>query len=256
MSSDSRVAVFGCGPAGLIAAQTLEMMGVGKNLIDIFSWSLEPSPIGGAQFLHLPLLDPAEPADAMIRFEKLGDRHLYASKVYGDPWVKTSWQQYPEEQVPAWNLKRVYEQLWELWHERMIEEEVNRSNVEHFRNTYWRIFSTIPPSEYCNGPHRFPRTRIKLAKDDSVKGDNVVRYSGRKEDKWYRESRIFGEGWREYGGHVELATNAWHVQGIKPMGTDCDCERPWLCRVGRFGCWDKVFLLHHVPDQVVMGLIR
>jgi hypothetical protein len=251
-SEASRIAILGCGPAALLTAHTLTTMGCEQDNINIYSFQKNKSPIGGAQFLHAPLND-WEPADAMIEFERLGKPQVYAEKVYGRRSMPTSWSDYEMGKVPAWNLERIYSTLWERWEEHIGVLHVTPTTIDAFRN-YWRTFSTIPPQEYCSKHHRHTEARIKISFDDDVEGENVVRYSGEPRHAWYRESRIFGHGFREYGADTKLKSNEWHVEGKKPLNNECTCS-PWVIRIGRFGLWDRKVLLHHVPDQVVRGVL-
>lgn len=264
-----RAAVLGYGPAGLIAAKTLvdeghevEVLGAGGKSV-----------IGGAQYLHAPILNSehvTEP-EGYIEFVKIGDRDGYAGKIYPNVDVDVSWDHY-EGRVPAWALGPVYDVLWNHFADNLIHDEFNGVSLGGLVNTerYEIIFSSIPAHALCMHPfHDFPRVNIALTPWSPIKGvNNVVLYSGRAEDVWYRTSTIFGECWSEFGGaQIETAVYANIVadlqddhpeeyqvhHGYKPLGTNCDCH-PEVVRIGRFGLWDRQVLLHHVPDQVRAAL--
>lgn len=267
------VAVLGYGPAGLIAAKVLMDEGHDVEVIGAGGKSI----IGGAQYLHENVMNPHNTKpEGYIDFLKMGRRDLYAQKVYGDQSVDVSWDHY-SGCVEAWALRPVYDQLWEFFADKLIHDTFNGISLGGLVNTerYEMIFSSIPASALCLFPshHTFPRVNIALVPYSPVNDlQNVVLYSGRGCDPWYRTSCIFGEPWTEFGAaQVERLGQATYVfddtfedaedgahqypvhRGFKPMGTDCDCH-PEVVRIGRFGLWDRQILLHHVPAQVRAAL--
>jgi hypothetical protein len=264
--------IIGCGPAGLIAARTLEQNGVGTDQIHIISKSAEKSTIGGAQFLHRPVIGESDP-DAQLSICKLGDGVGYARKVYGEGAVATSFDRIGlagGKNVSAWSLQSAYEQLWDDYAPDIHELSVNAEGMEEILNSgEWdEIICTIPPTEYCNNNnHFFKSVRILIGIDpiDEFPFDNAILYSGREEDSWYRMSSIFSNQSIELGsaGNVldyeglrkvaEKYIFSKIVRGLKPIETNCDCgygHSTKLLRVGRFGMWDRQRLLHQVPAQV------
>lgn len=261
-----KVAILGFGPAGLIAAHTLAQESRQME-IDIFGDTKQgKSPVGGAQYLHAPLDDRDEP-DGEIDFVKLGEAEGYRHKIYPGYETTTSWESY-EGIVPAWSLRKVYDKLWDVWGSQIQHRVFDGMDLVALldANSYDLVFSSIPLPAICMAPnsHGFPKVDIKISKGSPLDMDNVVMYSGREEDLWYRTSRIFGEGWTEFG--ILNSTDALRVvgmdhldhthpilHGVKPLGSDCICF-PQVHRIGRFGNWDRKLLLHHVPDQVRAAL--
>lgn len=263
-----KVAILGFGPAGLIAAHTL--LQESRQLeIDIFGdTKTGKSKIGGAQYLHAPLDDRDEP-DGEIDFVKLGEEEGYRSKIYPQGTTLTSWQNY-DGIVPAWSLGKVYDKLWQTWGPNIQHRVFNGMDLVAMLEAtkYDLVFSSIPLPALCVAPesHGFPKVDIRLAQWTPLGNeiDNLVMYSGRECDTWYRTSRIFGEGWAEFGskaGEALVYDPCWMgkpkavplLHGVKPLGTDCCCF-PHVHRIGRFGTWDRKLLLHHVPDQVRAAL--
>lgn len=261
-----RAAVLGYGPAGLIAAKTLVDEGVDVDVIG----AGEKSVIGGAQYLHAPVLNAEHVTDpeGMIEFVKIGDRDGYAQKIYPEANVDVSWDHYEGSQ-PAWALGPVYDILWKHFEHKLIHDTFNGLSLSMLLETgkYDIVFNSIPAHALCLHPssHGFPKVRIRLAQFSPVGVENVVLYSGREGDSWYRTSCIFGEKWTEFG--LKAAAGAEYNMaidreegeaievrsGFKPLGTTCDCH-PDIVRIGRFGLWDRKVLLHHVPEQVHAAL--
>lgn len=265
-----KIAILGYGPAGLIAAKTL--YDEGHTDLDIIGAGPK-SVIGGAQYLHEPVLNQHQEPEGEITFVKIGGREGYADKVYGDADVSTSWDHY-EGVVPAWGLLPAYDVLWDHFADNLIHDTLNGLSLSMLNETgmYDLVLSSIPSHGLClrPGEHTFPRAKIVLAPVSPVHMSNVVVYSGREEDAWYRTSNIFGEAWSEF--NVALSSKAQYFDsaltgrdeegeqvlvqhGFKPLGTDCDCH-PNVVRIGRFGLWDRKVLLHHVPYQVRAALAK
>lgn len=246
-----KAAVLGYGPAGLIAAKTLVDEGIDVDVIGAGGKSV----IGGAQYLHEPILNAehvTEP-EGHIEFVKIGDRDGYAEKIYPDASFQVSWDNY-EGCQPAWALGPVYDILWGYFQDRLIHDTLEGMSLVKLHQTgkYDIIFSSIPAHALCLGIHAFPRVSIKLVPWSPIEDlNNVVMYSGRESETWYRTSVIFGEAWSEYGGAATARTES--RLGFKPLGTNCDCH-PYVVRIGRFGLWDRKILLHHVPHQVRAAL--
>jgi hypothetical protein len=260
-----KIAVLGYGPAGLIAAKTL--VDAGHTDVDIIGAGPK-SLIGGAQYLHEPILNPHQDPEGEITFLKIGTGQGYAKKVYDQGDTETSWEHY-EGVVPAWALLPAYDVLWNFFVDGLINDTLNGLSLSMLMETgkYDLVFSSIPLHSLCLSPssHSFPRAKIVLAPFSPVHMSNVVVYSGREEDSWYRTSSIFGESWTEF--NAALASKAEYMDdrglgeqefvpiqhGFKPMPTNCDCH-PDVVRIGRFGLWDRKILLHHVPQQVQVAL--
>lgn len=259
-----KAAVLGYGPAGLIAAKTLVDERIDVDVIGAGGKSV----IGGAQYLHAPILDErvTEP-EGQIEFLKMGDRDGYAKKIYPQTEVSVSWDNYEGAQ-DAWALGPVYDILWAHFEDLLVHDTLDGLSLAALVDTgkYDIVFNSIPAHALCvAGGHGFPKVPIKLIPWSPLSLENVVLYSGRERDAWYRTSCIFGERWTEFGGFTEGARYfddedcddvprlAEPVRGFKPLGTNCDCH-PDVVRIGRFGLWDRQILLHHVPDQVRTGL--
>lgn len=232
-----QVIVLGAGPSGLLAAHAVALAGREPVIFTAPLPTGEPakSRIGGATYLHSPIPDITGPdPDATVKFRKIGTGAGYAQKVYGNPEAGTSWDKFHGEQ-PAWDLHRVYDELWTRYVGNMIPMSVARKDVLDFIELHPVVISSIPPLNYCGGHHQFPRRPIWV-EDESDAADNEILYdglpyAGLTVSSRYRTSNLFGRGSTEYAKPVPLA---W--PGFKVLATDCDCC-PEVMRVGRFGKW-------------------
>jgi hypothetical protein len=264
MSIEKRAIILGCGPAALLAAHQLNRdHGFANVNIEFKTLHKEPSPIGGAQYLHLPMLDEDAPPDALIEFIKVGKPDVYAEKVYGSPHVPTSWGEYGNVQK-AWRLQANYTTLFSRFRH-MIEGgwRATPTSVEQLLaeepDAETLILSSVPASHLCKRPdlHDFPRANILIRKEEPsfLPTDNVVIYNGKTEDKWYRACKLFGECWTEYSHYDAPAGKPGYITGFKPLGTACNCF-PEIHRIGRFGTWDRKVLLTDVTGQVDEAVLR
>lgn len=256
---EKKAIILGCGPAALLAAHELNRShGYANVNISFKTLYLEPSPIGGAQYLHLPMLDEDAPPDALIEFIKIGTPEGYAEKVYGSPHVPTSWTEYGGVQK-AWRLQSNYTTLFRRFRHqiyggwRATATSVEELIYSHETDSLPLILSSVPAKCLCKRPdlHDFPRANILIHKEapDFLSTDNVVMYSGRPEEKWYRACKLFGQCWTEYSHDAAPADPKGYITGFKPLGTACNCF-PGIHRIGRFGTWDRKVLLTDVPTQV------
>lgn len=248
------VAILGCGPAGLMAAQAAEACGYEPI---IFS-KLEKSKLGGAQFLHMSIADinDARP-DAFITYRTIGDAESYQRKVYGDssvPFVSFSGIWDGKEQ-PAWNLVKTYTRLWEKFIDHIHPTSIDTSFVEGLVNnkqTFRHIFSTVPIISLCaaragllNEVHHFTSQEILIHTDPYIEDieDNTIIYNGDPDRSWYRASRIFGVNGCEWSTNGTRPLVAPLITDHKPISTTCTCW-PDVVRLGRRGTWRKGILTH------------
>src|SRR5262245_30082364 len=146
------VAILGCGPAGLFAAQALTLHGIQPAIISQKQKSL----IYGAQYLHkrIPGLTPVAPQSYITTYY-LGDPTLYARRVYGVDSAPTSW---PAETDGApvgkaiWNLRAAYDWAWKTFESRIVDQMLDYRDVRDFELQFDLVISTIPLWRICAKP--------------------------------------------------------------------------------------------------------
>lgn len=250
------LAILGCGPAGLLAAHAAVRQGCRPTIFSV----KKKSPHGGAQYLHKPIpgLTDMDP-DMILRYVKVGTAEGYASKVYGDPTVPVSWDRFQEGQVPAWDMGKVYDQLWDEYENLIVDRHLDPAAAEQIMAGFGQVMNTIPLHALCRFEtgHTFHKQDILLSDTAQVKMKNVIVYNGQPTERWYRTSCIGDTEWTEYavhgeaeyGGLTSLAGS--HAElGYKPTHTDCDCH-PGMHRLGRFGKWQRTVLSHEAYDEAV-----
>lgn len=256
------IAIFGVGPAGLMAAHAVGLAG---RPVALFSMpgeggAITKSKLGGAQFLHDPLpgINDEDEPDANIIYECYGTVDGYRKKVYGDdptiPFVSMEKVTHGKTQ-PAWNLQRTYDALWELLSaERANGVSINPMWIEEVIDKEWfdAIISTVPAPSICRAHagllgehHLFVSQEISIANECIWEGipDNRIVYNGDPEYSWYRCSRLFGQGSTEWSNIEPMTSELVRVR--KPIRTTCDCYEGIITRVGRYGAWTKGLLTHH-----------
>lgn len=256
------VLILGCGPAGLLAAHAIEQLGGRPHIISLKA----KSRLSGAQYLHKPISGLTGDPHGLIRTYKYGTKEGYAKKVYGDPSAPCSW----DDQVAgreAWDLRRVYDELWDRYQNRIQDAAVSMSDLSAFQAAWRLVLNTIPAMKCCyqrdltrapNGVHEFDwETMWTLDYASPDVADNTVLYSGDPANFWYRASRVFGHASTEFtdfsqpssgtdlynDGRERIKGVIYPHKGIKVKGTNCDCF-PGIKRIGRFGTWQKGYLVH------------
>jgi hypothetical protein len=249
----SRVAILGCGPAGLLAALAVERAGYEPV---IYSLKVK-SPMPGAIFLHEPIPGATSPVpDTEIHFLKKGTSAGYGAKVYGDTGAPTSWHAYEEGPRVGWNLVAAYDLLWERFYDRVKHQTITPGFITRLlggqigKQKPAMVMSTIPaPAICCEERHSFISKPIWIRTEhlkDSGGIPNRVVYSGEPTDAWYRYSMLFGQESWEFGYCVPKAS-----RGVKPLRTDCDCWKDSVIRLGRFGKWERGVLVHHAYEEAL-----
>lgn len=251
MSKKPLVAIFGCGPSGLLAAHACYLWQVP---FVIFSRK-QKSTLGGAQFSHrmIPGITDPDP-EVMLTYEVVGDADTYHRKVYGSERVPfVSFANVEDgQQVPAWNLIRMYDRLWERYEANIVNINLDWLQMEKFYTAFDLVITSVPAPILCqatvdmNVPHTFKQQTVRISNEalDPNLPDNVIRYDGSEDHSYYRMSRIFGVGSTEWGAGTPTPPIPNLKTVNKPIGTNCDCH-PLALRVGRFGTWDKGQLTFH-----------
>lgn len=265
-----RVAVLGCGPAGMFAAHAAVE---GEAQVNIFS-KARKSYMRGAQYLHRPIPglsgDPFE-----VEYQLKGSVDGYRDKVYGDMGdILVS----PETLVgvsKAWDIREAYDAAWELYGHKVTDVDFGTmgdpgSFFRNLSNNYDLVVSTIPAPLLCQRKtaHKFRAQHVWVTENikslgefeysphDDTLADNLVVCSGDPDDWWYRQSRIHGWENTEYPlDHKPRETGQFKVHDVtKPLSHDCDCH-PEFARAGRYGVWKKGVLSHEAYYDTARAIV-
>lgn len=245
------VAILGCGPSGLLAAYAADMAGVPFVIMS----QKRKSRLGGAQYSHIPIpgITDNDP-DVKLTYQVRGTAEQYQRKVYGDQRVPfVSFDKVENGKiVPAWNLPKIYDELWRMYEPRIVDMTINPLLAMRVtQGPFDAAFSTVPLPAICLSTvdmsigHVFRSQPIVIANDtlDPNLEDNTILYDGTREHSYYRMSKIFGVGSTEWGAGSPTPPIST-VTVTKPIWTNCDCH-PAINRIGRFGSWEKGQLTFH-----------
>lgn len=253
-----RVAILGCGPAGLFAAHAATVAG---HDVRIFSVKRK-SHMFGAQYLHMwiPGLTNTAP-DYRILYLLNGTEAGYAQKVYGDVPPDFVSPAQLEGEHHAWDIRRAYDTAWDFYADLITDvSKFNAATLYHSLlsgDLTWAnlIISTIPAPDICrNRPlHEFASREIWAVGDApelgvecpvTVMSDAVV-CDGTRDVGWYRASNIGGFRTAEWpGDRKPPIENVARV--TKVVRSNCNCwQAEGFWRTGRYGAWDKKLLTHH-----------
>jgi hypothetical protein len=266
-----KVAILGCGPAGLLAAHAASLCG---HSAVIFS-KKQKSPMEGAQYMHVEIPDIHTPPPATIEYMLMGSINTYRQKVYGsgDPDITVSPEQYLGSHK-CWDLRATYARLWERWERRVVNMRITQETLAKLTDSYELVISTIPANVLCIDPREHKFNYVPVWIDNTWSGPtpaeapyghgirgNYVFCNGLAVDDddidhtgWYRTSHIYGHMNTEWAqekyvpaGRSVPPAHVWRVR--KPIDTDCDCWRG-IIKVGRYGLWQKGVLTHHAYQHV------
>jgi hypothetical protein len=254
-----RVAILGCGPAGLMAAHAANIAGATRVFIHS---KRRKSQMYGAQYLHSPIPGMTDVAPVTVKYHLRGSIEDYRFKVYGHTWEgDVSPEDYIGEH-DAWNIRRTYDNLWERYGDMTLNTQISPGWMENFMDYEGKaldvVICSIPKSAICKMGHNF-RSQHIWAMGDAPEGgqfvndvvlvpNNTVICDGSKTTPYYRASRVFGYATVEWPFGVGPVDGASLVE--KPLDNNCDCW-PGVTFVGRYGTWQKDVLSHTAYQDVL-----
>jgi hypothetical protein len=239
-----KVAILGCGPAGLLAAHAAAVV---EHDVHIFSRRMK-SPLPGAQYLHgpIPLITPSTPED-VVTYAFSGSYDDYRKKVYGEREARLPVSPATLDPThPAWDLRRAYDILWKLYGSSIQDTEIGPQWLSDTLKSgaYDKVFSTIPLPKLCaDDGHSFTVCPVWVAQYTVGVPAMTVQCNGNKEPSWYRAANIFGEQTVEWPEQSRPPIQVHRVE--KPIRTSCTCW-PNVVRLGRYGEFTKGVLTHDV----------
>lgn len=254
-----RVAILGCGPAGLMAAHAAVRM---NAEVKVFSRKRK-SQLFGAQYLHQPIPGVTDrDNNRVIEYRLRGSHDDYRRKVYGPTWDGTVSPEDLEEMHMAWDIRGTYNALWNLYNGLIENVDVDPAGVRFIKNGLAQtdlLVNTIPLASLCHMGHDFKFTQVVAAGDAPELGINIGRMfqcppntvicNGEDSPSWYRISNIFGRTTVEWPQEIRPPVlSASPV--IKPTSHNCDCWPDMLC-VGRYGSWSKGVLSHTAYNKTI-----
>lgn len=255
-----RVIVFGCGPAGLLAAYAAERE-FGAKIIIISN--KQKSQLYGCQYLHaaIPGLDlNAE----MVQYTLNGSAETYRKKVYGSlrPPASVSPQLYEGSSL-AWDIRQMYDILWERFEESIIDNRINPQEVISILDWFSAdaAISSIPLPSICQMGEQHTFSSVPVwAMGDSPEREVpmplrpfTVTCDGTRDVGWYRTANVFGYKTVEWPGTLRKVPFSGVAKVNKPLISNCDCLASVL-RVGRFGRWQKGVLVHETYEATLAYL--
>lgn len=256
----TRVAVLGCGPAGLVAAHAAFETGAD---VSIFSNKVK-SKLYGAQYLHAPIPGVEAGDSVKIDYQLVGSIEQYRRKVYGDGYIGSVSPGSLPPGHAAWDIRYTYAQLWNMYHGAVEPTFIDQFWLGSHIREYDIIFSTIPGIYICEKPHAFHSRSIwafgeapdigrTIDREVYTLKEGMVICNGEYQPFWYRASLIFGHATIEWPGNMSKPLHG-AARVTKPLSTDCNCW-PDVVRLGRYGKWKKGELVHEVYGETQACLI-
>jgi hypothetical protein len=213
--------------------------------------------------LHAPIPGYEYVVHTTVGYHLIGTADEYRLKVYGKKWKgKVSPEDFVGEHE-AWDIRATYLELWADLHTNRNVEFVKVPEIKHglmpdaiFQFEPRIIISTIPAPKLCdNSEHKFIHHTIYAngsTKPGTESVDTIV-CDGTRANAWYRNACVFGFRTTEWSHRPTNGDMTVTVK--KPLTTDCDCC-PAVYRIGRYGKWQKSYLVHQVYPEVTELLSR
>lgn len=247
-----KVAVIGCGPAGLAAAHAAAGL---VDEVDIYA-PKRKTPQRGPIMLHRPIpgINNTDP-DGYVRQIVIGGSILdYRYRLYGDVNIAINGDVL-EEGFHTWRVPTAYDIMWDKYVSRIINKTLTPDEVDDLVGRYDLVVSTAPAPSLCRagGWHEFRSVEIALVLEASYPNQppNTVIYNAREDIPWVRSSRIFDAEVTEYMPHA-APPGALTIH--KPLSTDCVCH-PRVLRTGRMGKWHNETWIDHAYYETRTALV-
>jgi hypothetical protein len=271
-----KIAILGCGPAGLLIAHAARLSG---HQPIIFS-KKQISPMRGAQYQHVPIPGLPQLKPQLLRYTLLGSMNAYRERVYGarDPDIRVSPEDFDGVQK-IWDLRHTYRLLWNSLHASIIDRRVSSHLISNLLGAFDHVFSTIPapllcelqniPGEIAVRDHDFKFVNAwidscwqgPLPGEDDLWRDvqhlvvcNGLPLNNYRNINWYRTSHIFNNvntEWSTLDGMPDNYKVPGKLASIrKPVSNTCTCW-PTVIRAGRYGSWTKGVLTHNAFQEAM-----
>jgi hypothetical protein len=231
-----KVAVIGCGPAGLAAAHAA--VGLGAD-VRVFAPRIKTTQRGPLLIQRaIPGINTSHP-DGTVHQKVIGGSILdYRYKLYGDVNIGINGD-ILKPYYHAWRHREAYDRLWALYQDLIVPVMVLPHVLASMHEEYDLVVSTANAAHMCREDHvgeqshKFSYATVYVTNGPSYPGqpDNTILFNAGLEYPWVRSSRVFGVGTTEW-----LAEKAPDdaIRVDKPISTDCNCY-PHVLRTGRFG---------------------
>lgn len=243
-----KVAIIGCGPAGLAAAHAA----YGLDCEVTVYAPKKKSPQIGPLLIQRPIpgINTWHP-DGTIHQIVIGGSILdYRYKLYGDVNISINGDILRPE-YHAWNHRETYDRLWHEYESLIEDRYVSGDELANMHGAFDLVVSTANAEKLCMYSGHVPdecefRSAsvwvTPMASYPDQPPDTIIFNAGSKYP-WVRSSRIFGVDVTEWdGNHIRDAVMNpnYPPESVrlihKPISTDCSCF-PHVLRTGRFGAW-------------------
>jgi hypothetical protein len=237
-----KVAVIGCGPAGLAAVHAA--YGLGAD-VAIFSPGVK-SPQKGPLVLQRPI--PAitlDHPDGYIKQIVIDGSILdYRYKLYGDINIGINGD-ILEPGYHCWNHIRAYDEMWARYMAPVdhritrVKGLISRTELKHLHNEFDLVVNTAPLNKLCCRPSAhvfgFKAVEITLRYSYPDQPADTTIFNAGDRFPWVRSAWLLGNQCTEWlEGTAPRILDPFTIR--KPIGHNCDCY-PHVLGTGRFGAW-------------------
>jgi hypothetical protein len=234
-----KVAIIGCGPAGLAA--THAAYGLGAE-VTIFSPGVR-SPQKGPLVLQRPI--PAitlDHPDGYIRQLVIGGSILdYRYKLYGDINIGINGD-ILEPGYHCWNHIAAYDAMWGIYmgggaRVNHVDCTITGEALQGLHEHYDLVVNTAPLNRLCIKYHdfRFKQVEITLQRSYPDQPPDTTIFNAGSEYRWVRSAWLLGNECTEWlVGTAPKELDPFVIR--KPISHGCNCF-PHVLGTGRFGAW-------------------
>lgn len=251
--AEVKVAVIGCGPAGLAAAHAA--YGLGAK-VTIFSPGIK-SPQRGPLILQRPIPGiSTDHPDGYIRQIVIGGSILdYRYKLYGDININLGRDHMLKKGYHCWNHIKAYDDLWTRYMNiargltTRVDGMVTVGQIIDMEYAFDLVVNTAPLIDLCRKipdhadqgksvtmhEFRFQPVQVTMGHSYPDQPPDTTVFNAGDKFTWVRSAWLLGNSCTEWlPGEAPRDLNPITIR--KPIGHNCNCY-PTVLGTGRFGAW-------------------
>lgn len=261
-----KVAVIGCGPAGLAAAHAAAGRGCE---VQIFAPKLK-TPQNGPLLMQRPLpgINTSHPDGTIHQIVINGSILGYRYKLYGDINIGINGDILVPS-YPAWRHTETYTALWAIYADLITDMHIIPPVLASLHENYDLVVSTANAQSMCmkkdtwrdpSYRHVFESKAVAITSNCEYPDQpyNTIIFNAGENDAWVRSSNIFGNTVTEWPVTATIPEGLGSRIIQKPISTNCSCF-PHVLRTGRFGAFKNetwVDTAYHDTWNAIEGMDR
>lgn len=242
-----KIAILGFGPSSMFSIMACNDQGFAPTVV---GGDIVRVPAGAFYYHWLPQEYSKEAKIHHINYKYVGNAGVYSEKQWGNENYPSSFWKYsneigyePREVFSLFQQKSTFKYV----HSGIMKTE----DVLEYCGKYDIVVCTFPLPEIMEQAQKV--TRPVIIRPTKLQ-DNIIIYSGKKEDKWVRWSNLFGTTYVEYCNFEDVPKEAPRIVPIVDLHPNLSVQMPFLPNnlffSGRYAEFKRTRLAHEAYKRM------